>query len=72
MERLIWYKKGRKRSLGGKRKLAKHVITEVRDKSILRNTMKTGFREMETIDDFDKGDLHSMVGVKAILEWVEE
>lgn len=33
--------------------------------------MKTGFREMEAIDDFDKGDLHSMVGVKAILEWVE-
>lgn len=34
--------------------------------------MKTGIREMETIDDFDKGDLHSMVVVKAMLEWVEE
>lgn len=72
MKRLIPYRKGRK-SPGGRRKLAKYVITEIRDKSSLwrkwsTNKMKTGFREMGTTDDFDKGDFHSMVGV----EWVEE
>ena len=71
MKRLIPYRKWR---TGGRKKLAKYVITEVRDKSISRrewstNKIKTGFREMETIDDFDKGDFHSMIGVEAILEW---
>ena len=56
MKRLIQYREWR---TGGRRKLAKYVITEVKDKSISRrewstNKIKTGFREMETIDDFDR------------------
>ena len=34
--------------------------------------MKTGFRDLETIDDFGKGDFHGVVEVEAIVEWVEE
>lgn len=77
MKRLLQDGKERRRSGGGRRKLAKYDIPEVRDKYILRrkwsnDKMKIGFREMEPIDDSSKGDFHSMVGMGAILEWVKE